>query len=146
MEFQRLHVGQNWSAYNQAFNVLNFVQCCIPYSFDKDTTGFDDWPRYPIETLMEQTGDCEDVAILCAAVISRLGFQTVLLLYPSHLAFGVAGADNLKGDYVIEPGSGKRFYYGEATGKGHVLGEIPSAYTNKTPEQILPVTILITEE
>lgn len=146
MEFQRLHAGQNWSAYNQAFNVLNFVQCCIPYSYDEDTTGFDDWARYPIESLMEETGDCEDVAILCAAVISRLGFQTVLLLYPSHLAFGVAGADNLKGDYVVEPTSGKRFYYGEATAKGRVLGEIPSSYAGKAPEHILPVTILLTEE
>ena len=146
MEFQRLHSGQNWSAYNQALDVLYFVQSCISYSFDRDTTGFEDWARYPIETLMEQTGDCEDVAILCAAVISRLGFQTVLLLYPSHLAFGVAGADNLKGDYVVEPSSGKRFYYGEATAKGRVLGEIPSAYAGKDPERILPVTILIAEE
>ena len=146
LEFQRLHSGQNWSAYNQAYDVLTFVQCCIPYSYDKDTTGYEDWARYPIETLMEETGDCEDVAILCAAVISRLGYQTVMLLYPRHLAFGVAGADNLKGDYVVDPSSGKRFYYGEATAKGRILGEIPADFAGKAPDQILPVTILIADD
>ena len=145
-EFQRLHSNQKWSTYNQAFNILKFVQSCIPYSFDRDTTGFEDWARYPIETLMEGTGDCEDVAILCAAIIARLGFQTVLLLYPSHLAFGVAGADQLKGDYVVEPKTGKRYFYGEATANGWHLGIIPDSYSQKTPEEILLINILIAEE
>jgi hypothetical protein len=145
-EFQILHSNQKWSTYNQAFNVLKFVQNCIPYSFDRDTTGFEDWARYPIETLMEGTGDCEDVAILCASIIARLGFQTVLLLYPSHLAFGVAAADQLKGDYVVEPKTGKRYFYGEATADGWHLGEIPVSCLIKDPEEIILVNILISEE
>ena len=146
LEFQRLHAKQKWSTYNQAFNVLKFVQNCIPYTFDKDTTGHPDWARYPIETLMEGTGDCEDVAILCAAVIARLGFNTVLLLYPSHLAFGVAGADKLKGEYVVELKTGKRYFYGEATSDGWHLGQIPSNYQSIPPEEIYPVEILISED
>ena len=144
--FQQLHARQRWNTFNQAHNVLKFVQSCVPYSFDQDTTGYADWARYPIETLMEGTGDCEDVAILCAAIIARLGFQVVLLLYPAHLAFGVAGADHLKGDYLEDPKTGLRYFYGEATANGWRLGEIPKNYQNVRPEKILPVTILIREE
>ncbi|MHC1733388.1 MAG: transglutaminase-like domain-containing protein [Bacteroidales bacterium] len=146
LEFQRLHSNQKWSTYNQAFNVLKFVQSCIPYTDDRDTTGYEDWARYPIETLMEATGDCEDVAILCAAVIARLGFQVVLLVYPSHLAFGVAGADQLKGDYVVEPKTNRRYFYGEATSNGWHLGQIPKSFVSMLPQEVMPVTILIGEE
>jgi hypothetical protein len=152
-EFQKLHAQHRWSTFNQAWNVLKFVQQCVTYTHDCDTTGHQDWARYPIETLYECTGDCEDVAILCAAVIARFGLQVVLLLYPPagsydshHLAFGVAGADNLKGDYAVDPDSGQRYFYGEATSDGWRLGEIPGNYRGILPEQILPVKILIEED
>lgn len=144
MEFQRLHASQKWSTYNQAFNVLKFVQTNIPYAYDKDTTGYEDWARYPIETIMDRKGDCEDVAIFCAAIIARLGFQVVLLVYPGHVAFGVAGADKLKGDYVLDPKTGKKYFYGEATADGWHLGQIPKDYVTVNPE-ILYVEILIDE-
>ena len=146
LEFQKLHTAKNWSTYNQAFNVLKFVQNCIPYALDKDTIGHTEWPRYPIETIMEGTGDCEDVAILCAAIIARLGFQTVLLHYPSRLVFGVAGADKLKGDYIVEPTSGKRYFYGEATADGWHLGTIPDNFQKINPDKIFFINILIDEE
>lgn len=144
--FQQLHAQHHWSTFNQACNVLKFVQSCIPYSYDRDTTGHEDWARYPIETLMEGTGDCEDVAILCAAVIARLGFQVVLLLYPQHLAFGVAGANALKGEYIEDTKSGMRYFYGEATADGWHLGEIPKAYSNLSPEELILVNILLNEQ
>jgi hypothetical protein len=152
LEFQRLHSSQKWSTYNQAFNVLKFVQSCIPYSYDKDTTGMQDWSRYPIETLVDGTGDCEDAAILCAAIIARLGLNSVLFYYlpvpefninSAHVAFGVAGAENLKGDYVDDMVNGVRYFYGEATSDGWHLGQIPVHYKNVMPKQILPVKILL---
>jgi hypothetical protein len=94
---------------------------------------------------MEGTGDCEDVAILCAAIISRLGFQVVLILYPqpAHLGFGVAGAEKLKGDYIYDPNTSRHYFYGEATSTGWHLGQIPKTYRDIQPEQIIPVSILI---
>lgn len=147
-EFARLHAGRRWSTLTQAQNVLRFVQACIPYGYDKDTTRHTDWARYPIETLQDRTGDCEDVAILCAAVLARLGFDVVLLLYPEpcHLAFGVAGAEKLKGEYVSDPQTGRRYFYGEATSEGWHLGQIPESYRGITPDQILPVKLLMEEE
>jgi|GEM_PF-3198095 len=152
-EFQRLHASHKWSTFNQAYNVLKFVQSCVHYSSDKDTTGHKDWARYPIETLMEGTGDCEDVAILCGALIARLGFQVVLLLFPPvakfnthHLGFGIAGAEKLKGDYIVDPKTGRYYFYGESTANGWHLGQIPEHYRGTIPEQILPVEILTDDE
>lgn len=145
-EIQKINKEHNWSTMNQAYNVLNFVQKNINYSFDKDSTGHEEWPRYPIETLMEGTGDCEDVAILCAAIIARMGFQVVLLDYPGHMAFGVAGADKLRGEYIQINGTGSKYFYGEATAEGWHLGVIPERYRNQDPEGIFPVNILIDDE
>ena len=111
-----------------------------------DSTGHADWPRYPIETILDETGDCEDLAILCSAIIARLGFSVVLLHYPGHLAFGVAGADHLKGEYIVEPGTGRRYYYGEATAENWHLGQIPPKYRELSPEAILPVSILLQDD
>lgn len=145
LAFQKLHSERNWSTYNQAFNILTFVQSCFPYSFDKDTTNEVEWPRYPIETLYDGTGDCEDVAILCGSVLARLGFSSVLLRYPQHLAFGVQAADSLKGEYIHDPATGKKYYYGEATAKGWRLGEIPAGYRSAPPQEIFPITIAVKE-
>lgn len=144
--FQSLHTEQQWSTFNQAYNVMKFVQSCIPYAKDVDSTGHSDWPRYPIETLMDENGDCEDLSILCAAIIARLDFSVVLLHYPGHLAFGVAGADHLKGEYVVDPTTGHRFYYGEATADNWHLGQIPPKYRELTPETLLPVNILLQDD
>jgi hypothetical protein len=91
------------------------------------------------------TGDCEDLAILCVAVIARLGFQVVLLVYPKHVAFGVAGTDNLKRDYIRDPKTGVRYFYGEANANSWYLGEIPDKYRDILPEQIWAVYLLIQE-
>lgn len=143
LAFQTLHVRRRWSTYTQASNVLAFVQQCIPYSRDVETTGHADWPRYPIETLVDRTGDCEDVAILCAAVLARLGFQVILLVYEHHIAFAVAGAEKRKGDYIVNPFTGARCFYGEATAQGWRLGQVPEKYAGIAPVQVLPVTILL---
>ena len=144
--FQNLHARQEWSTLQQASNVLSFVQQCIPYSRDPDTTGHADWVRYPIETLMEETGDCEDVSVLTAAILVRLCFQVALLLYPKHVAVGVGGAENLKGHYISAPDSGIRYFYAESTASGWHIGEVPKEYRDQPPDKILPIHILIEEE
>jgi len=40
---------------------ISFVKS-LPYSYDIDTTGLEGYKRYPIETLADSTGDCEDTA------------------------------------------------------------------------------------
>lgn len=131
-----------WSAYDQTSAILAFVQQGIEYAFDKDTTPEDDWPRYPIETLMEKVGDCEDAAILTAAIMSRLGFQVALLMLPGHCALGIAGVDNLPGTYIRDSNSGRHYYYAESTASGWQIGALPEKYQSADIE-IVPVERLI---
>ncbi|MEZ4705505.1 MAG: hypothetical protein R3A11_10020 [Bdellovibrionota bacterium] len=61
--------------------ILNFVHS-IPYEFDqigyKEDRGME-YVQYPIETLIKMQGDCEDHAILLAAMLSRYGQEVIVV-------------------------------------------------------------------
>lgn len=132
----------NWTSFDQTSVILSFVQHCIEYQFDKDSTPLSEWPRYPIETLYEGIGDCEDVSILTAAIMNRLGFKVALLHLPGHCALGIAGVPNLPGTYVEDTKSGTRYYYAESTATGWQIGKIPEEY-KETNIEIDPIDRLI---
>jgi hypothetical protein len=134
--FYRLHSERDWSTLEQASNVLSFTQQCITYQSDEETAPAVEWPRYPIETLMDEVGDCEDDVILAAAVLKRLGFEVALFYYPSHCALGIAGAEGLPGHYVTDVRTGLNYFYGETTAAGWQLGEVPKRYRSQSPDMI----------
>jgi len=57
-------------------NALAFVQTGIAYQSDP---GVFEYPRYPVETLVDEVGDCEDTAILYASLIRTLGHGALLV-------------------------------------------------------------------
>lgn len=124
--FHNLHAGKGWSTFDQAANVLCFTQACIAYRYDEETTPAAEWPRYPIETLYDCVGDCEDDVILAAAILKRLGIDVALLYYPGHCALGVAGAPHVAGEFVLDRRTGVAYFYGETTAEGHHIGELPA--------------------
>jgi hypothetical protein len=129
------HKQGNFSVYDQAQNVLSFVQSFIAYRSDIETTGFMDYPRYPLETLWDRVGDCEDVAILAGAILSRLGYKVALFYYPRHLAFGVeASTTNNNFTLIKDDKYDISYLFGEATSKSKKIGEIPDNYKGLTPE------------
>lgn len=128
------HEQAKFSVYDQAQNVLSFVQSFIAYRSDLDTTGFREYPRFPLETLWDRVGDCEDVAILAGAILARLGHKVTLLDYPGHIAFGVEASPTDKNFTLIKDDKYNiSYYYGEATSKGWKLGEIPDSYKDIPP-------------
>ena len=56
---------EGYSSYQEVNFALAFVQS-IPYSTDSNSTGYQDYPRFPIETLVDNTGDCKSHSILFA--------------------------------------------------------------------------------
>jgi hypothetical protein len=48
-------------------------------------------PKFPIETYVEKSGDCDDKSLLLAGILSREGYNVTLLSFPqeSHMAIGV---------------------------------------------------------
>ncbi|HWG92428.1 MAG TPA: hypothetical protein VNZ52_16405 [Candidatus Thermoplasmatota archaeon] len=103
---------------------LDFVQS-ISYILDRDSMGREDYPRYPVETLAEGRGDCEDLSFLYAALLRELGYGTVLLLYPGHLVAGVAMTEP-RGFGVAHGGTW--YAYAEPTAPGWRIGEAPEEY------------------
>jgi hypothetical protein len=120
---------------------IAFVQS-LPYTSDKVTTGYDEYPRYPVETLVDYGGDCEDTAILAAALVNELGYGVVLLKFegtggnPGHMAIGIKGSDNIQGTYYSN--EGYRYYYLETTGSGWRIGQVPDEYKG-TQAYIYPI-------
>jgi hypothetical protein len=108
--------------------VLAFVQS-ISYSSDLNTTGFEEYPRFPIELLVDQTGDCDCKANLFATLTLSLGYGAVFINPPDHLAVGVLG-DNLQGTYWKY--QNQTYYYAETTGVGFKVGDLPDEFKGKS--------------
>jgi predicted transglutaminase-like cysteine proteinase len=109
---------------NQRVNlVVAFIQS-LPYTTDDVSTGFDEYPRYPLETLVEGGGDCEDTSILASALLDPMGFDVVLINLPGHVAVGVSV--DAFGTYWLHEGT--QYFYVETTGEGWEIGEMPEAH------------------
>lgn len=102
--------------------ILTFTQY-IPYQLDSVYMGQMEYWKYPVETLFDNGGDCEDTVFLFCAIATAMGYETALLYFDGHMAAGIA-----------EHGSGKTFtedndhfyYFGETTATGWKIGDIPS--------------------
>jgi len=96
----------------------------------------EEYPNYPVETLVDKGGDCEDKAILTAALLQAMDYDAVLIRFASpiegeagHMAVGVAVA-GVSGGYSY-PYGGKTYYYLETTSPwpvGDIPPEILSSY------------------
>lgn len=128
-QLKKLYADSGYEEYDAVCETINFVQR-ITYAYDKDSTGKDEFPKYPLETLYDQNGDCEDTSILLAGLLSELGYGTVLLEYPEHMAVGVKGSEDVSGSYFTYEGN--RYYYIETTGENWKIGEIPEDYQEQS--------------
>lgn len=88
-----------------------------------ESDGKYEYPRYPVETLVEQKGDCEDTAILLAAMLRSLGYKVVLLSPEGHMGVGLSVGGSLPG-VGVEFG-GDHYYYIETTNTGWGIGDYP---------------------
>jgi transglutaminase-like putative cysteine protease len=105
----------------------------MTYRYDNETAGADDYWRFPVETLYVRLGDCEDKSFLFAAIVEAMGFDAVCLVFPDHLAVGVA-CPGAYGTYYDKFGS--QYYYCETTSIGWTLGEIPESYGSANIVQV----------
>lgn len=130
--------------YNQSETVnfvMSFVQHTITYQDDNQSKGSDEYWRYPIETLVDKQGDCEDTSVLFASIIENIGYDAVLLFYIieddiGHLATGVSNLQILNAHSITY--EQKEYYYCETTSIGFSIGEKPNDIPDK-PEEIIPI-------
>lgn len=112
--------------------IISFIQG-LENTVDSETTPYNEYPKYPIETLAELGGDCEDTSILLASILKAINVETALLIMrePDHCAVGIA-VTGITGVGVEH--NGIVYYYVETTGSGYRIGEIPPVYLGKEPQ------------
>lgn len=124
-----------YSDSDNVYNAVCFVQS-LNYVSDKKSRGEEDYVRYPVETLIDKEGDCEDMVVLLAAILDEMGYGIVFLQFPEHMALGIYCNDDFEGVYY--PYGGRRYYYLETTAKNWKIGAVPDEFKGKSPV-ILPL-------
>lgn len=105
-------------------SIASFVQ---NLDYEEDITDCD-YPRFPIETLKDNKGDCEDKAILAASILESMGYNVSLIQLPKHVAVGVnLDEDVLSSDYYID-----EYYYLETSSRNWYLGKVPPEHSDQT--------------
>ena len=100
--------------------VRSFVQ---NMEYEQDTTTLE-YPKYPVETLYDGGGDCEDTTILMGHLLEAMDIGTALIYMPGHMALAVEG--NSTGlEWSID---NMTYYYQETTARGWGPGDVPLAY------------------
>jgi len=129
---ERLAADAGLDAWAKLNLVIAFVQS-IPYADESC-----EYPRYPLETLVERQGDCEDAAILAAALLRQMRFGVVLLAFleERHMALGIDVVLPTPSDHPPYPWNGSSYYYLEPTTAGWEIGQVPAAY--RSQPTILP--------
>jgi transglutaminase-like putative cysteine protease len=111
---------------------VSFVQS-LEYVSDMIGSGYDEYPKFPLETLYDKGGDCEDTSILLASILRELGYGTVLVATDNHMGVGLKTSGDGNFQYL-----GMEFYYIETTGVGWEIGELPDEMDGVKIE-IIPV-------
>ena len=111
--------------YDKVNLAMTFVQS-LPYAFDDESTGEDEYVRFPIETLVDGCGDCEDKVALLGAILYEMGIDFVLLSLPEHLALAVRCEGVMAERYISY--RNKRYHYVETTMEGWAIGQVPPDY------------------
>ncbi len=112
-----------------AEKILEFVQN-IPYLSDKDQ-----YAKTVTETLAENSGDCEDLAILAVSILRSIAIPSTLVQFinpkpkPRLAHMGTAISGDFRGIYFIQ--NGISYFYAEQTDTKAKIGDFPkecSAY------------------
>jgi len=114
----------------------SFVQN-LEYKKDSEANGSFEYPRYPVETIFngDGGGDCEDMAILTASILDRMGYDVALFRLTEHMAVGVSLDENISSyEHYIDD-----YYFLETTAR-HKLGFIPNKYKSKSNLTVYPIS------
>lgn len=115
--------------------LLKFVQS-TEYVLDEISMGYVEYLKFPLETLFDMGGDCEDTAILFCALADAMGYDTALFSLPDHVASGIA-VDGCKG--VSFTADSKMYYYCETTSDTDVGISLDEGVYNKYTVEIYVV-------
>ena len=108
-EFQKIKQKMSLDSDRYAELIFAYAQS-IPYRTD-DTRK---QPKFPVETIYENSGDCDDKSILAAALLAKEGYDVALFEFEAeeHMAVGI------KSDICTYKNTG--YAYAEVTGYSYI--------------------------
>jgi hypothetical protein len=134
----------NCSAFHEMVNVVCFARS-IRYAPDEETRQVADWANYAVETLYDDAGDCEDHAILAAALLFYLGHSVALFFLDlrdsGHIALGYECPEG-GGAFFSAGADGRTYYYVETvpTSSTERVGDLSAEFLVQLKEwKVLPV-------
>ena len=88
--FRRVRDQRGLDADRYAELMTAYVQS-ITYQIDPQDLS----PKFPVETFVENAGDCDDKTLLLAALLSREGYDVAVLMFEpeQHVGLGIRSAD-----------------------------------------------------
>ena len=111
--------------------LLTFTQY-IPYQYDSEYKGLEEYWKYPVETLFEQGGDCEDTSLLFCAIAKAMGYDTAILLFDGHMSAGVSYDGQPSGHGItVYVKNGVSYLYCETTALGYEVGVSPGGLIHR---------------
>lgn len=142
--FRRQSEEKEFTVLQEVGNVVCFTRS-ISYASDEATRGVPEYANYPVETLYDQAGDCEDHAILAACLLYYLGHDVGLFFLEfaeiGHAALGYNTKEG-SGPFSTRAKNGNEYYYVETvpTDASEQIGEISVGFLRQIEEcQVIPV-------
>ena len=89
-EFRKIRAEQNLTDDEYAELIATYVQ-----SLDYDTV-FGNLAKFPVETVYDRKGDCDDKSYLLAGLLSREGYRVAVIFFEKkhHVVVGIGADDN----------------------------------------------------
>jgi hypothetical protein len=143
--FREHSENHGFSPLMEMANIVCFARS-IRYASDEQTRNQPEWANFAVETLYDAAGDCEDHAILAAALLHYLG-HSVALFYleledSGHIAIGFECPDG-GGAFFATGADGRTYYYVETvpTSSAERVGDISAEFlTSLKNWKVLPVS------
>jgi len=120
-------------------DIINFAASFIQslqYAEDDENDSTCEYPRYPVEMLKDAQGDCEDKAMLTAALLDNMDYDVSLIRLPNHMAVGVHLDENLSEYEYYADG----YYFLETTRNRWNLGKVPDEYEGIANVTVYPLS------
>lgn len=136
---QLIDLGAKYIDFREEKDILEFLLSFVQHLNYYDEIG--DYPRYPMETIIDGGGDCEDSAILMAFICWKLGYDYAFLLFGdkgflgiggwAHIDLGIAPrySGEFNGSYWVGD-DGNRYYYISCNGRGRTIGYYDGYFGN----------------
>jgi hypothetical protein len=101
--------------------------------FIEDGVNVNDNAKYPVETLCEGGGDCEDKSILFASLARALDYDVRICCIPRHVFVAVRlDSSPTNGDVWHITINDENYYTCETTYNEWLIGNLPTKYQNET--------------